>query len=135
MLRVQIENQDFRKLIPGYDGPDTLFYLDPPYVPQTRRSGGYAHELSLDDHHELVGILLGLKGMAILSGYAHPVYKPLEKAGWRKRSWRTVCSAAGCTKTSGLKGQGKLTAKQGRIECVWISPSAQAKRRKRNVGT
>lgn len=130
MMRVQVDNQDFRKVLPRYDTPETLFYLDPPYVPATRRSGSYRHEMSLADHQELVEILLGLEGMALLSGYDHPVYKPLERAGWEKRSWQTVCQAAGRTRRSGLQGKGQVSAKQKRTECVWISPRASAARRK-----
>lgn len=30
-----------------YDRTGTLFYLDPPCVPETRVSGGYEHEMTL----------------------------------------------------------------------------------------
>ena len=38
LMRVQIENEDFRKILKRYDGPETLFYLDPPYVTDTRKT-------------------------------------------------------------------------------------------------
>ena len=35
LIRVQIECNDFRKVINTYDTQETFFYLDPPYVPDT----------------------------------------------------------------------------------------------------
>ncbi|MBI4799698.1 MAG: DNA adenine methylase [Desulfarculus sp.] len=131
IMTVQVEHQDFRRLIPRYDSPETLYYLDPPYVAETRRAGGYRHEMTLEDHQELVELLLGIEGMALLSGYEHAAYRPLERAGWQVRRWDVVCHAAGRTKASGLKGRGAVLAKQRRVECAWISPRAvEARRRK-----
>jgi len=130
LMRVQVEHQDFIDLIPRYDSPETLFYCDPPYAAETRKSGEYAHELTTADHLKLVDLLLGLQGMAILSGYDTPVYRPLEQADWDKRRFQVVCTAAGRTQASGLKGQGKVLERQTRTECLWISPRAtQARRR------
>lgn len=81
IMRVQIEHKDFRDLIKTYDTKDTFFYLDPPYVPETRRSGKYKHEMTDKDHEDLVEILLTIKGKAMLSGYANIIYKRLEDAG------------------------------------------------------
>ncbi|MEN6520331.1 MAG: DNA adenine methylase [Armatimonadota bacterium] len=61
----------------------TLFYLDPPYIPETRKSGKYRHEMTAEDHQELVEILLSIQGKVVLSGYNHPIYKPLEDDGKR----------------------------------------------------
>jgi DNA adenine methylase len=133
LLAVQIEHQDARLLIPRYDTPDTLFYCDPPYAPATRKGGGYRHELDMDDHRGLVEMLMGLTGMVILSGYDHPVYRALERAGWDKRQFLVTCSAAGRTRASGLKGQGHVREQQQRMECVWISPTATARRRAANL--
>jgi DNA adenine methylase len=129
-MRVQIENDDFRAILERYDTPATLFYLDPPYVPATRKRGGYRHELTLGDHEDLVRYLLRLQGMAILSGYAHPVYDALEDAGWTRLDIPTTCKATGRTRATGLLGDGALkhSAKHQRIESVWISPTAQHQR-------
>lgn len=125
IMRVQIEHADFRKILQRYDTPRTFFYIDPPYVMETRRSGGYAHELHTEDHQELVTALLDLKGMAILSGYATPLYQPLEDAGWARLDFETVCCAAGRTRASGLQGKGTVKEKQKRIETVWLNPNCQ----------
>ncbi|MCR4399120.1 MAG: DNA adenine methylase [Firmicutes bacterium] len=126
LASVQVEHRDFRDIIGLYDAPWTFFYLDPPYVPETRRDGEYAHELTLEDHEEMVELLLRLKGKAMLSGYDHEVYRPLEEAGWQKCTFETVCHAAGKTRATGLAGQGKMLAKQQRTEVVWMNYDPQA---------
>jgi DNA adenine methylase len=125
MMRVQIEHSDFRYIFKRYDTPETLFYCDPPYIPETRRFGTYKHELTLDDHKELVQILLSVKGKVLLSGYKHPVYAPLEEAGWKRIDFETVCYAAGRTRETAILGKGAARAMQPRVESVWISPNAQ----------
>lgn len=128
IMRVQIEHQDFRRLIPHYDTPETLFYLDPPYVPTTRKEGKYDHEMSLADHAEMVEVLLNIKGMAILSGYAHPVYDKLEKSGWQRIDYPTSCHAVGRTRHTGVIGPGSASEKHARVESVWLNPAAVAVR-------
>ncbi|MFJ7437786.1 DNA adenine methylase [Methylorubrum thiocyanatum] len=93
-----------------HDRPGMLAYVDPPYVHSTRQEvrKGYAHEMSDRDHEELLDCLLGLEGMAVVSGYASPLYdKAL--AGWR-RVTRVVSDQA----------------RQRREEVLWISPRAVA---------
>lgn len=78
LMRVQIEHADFRNIISRYDTPQTFFYCDPPYILETRKSGGYAHEMTLQDHRNLVDLLLTVRGKVMLSGYNHAVYYDLE---------------------------------------------------------
>ena len=117
LRRVQIDRLDWREVLNRYDGPDTVFYCDPPYVPETRvHQGSYQHELTLADHADLVAALLALRGQAILSGYVHPVYAPLEAAGWRR-----------LVREVPLRAQNSaVSAEARRQECLWISPGAQA---------
>lgn len=125
---VQVEHQDFRTILERYDTPHTLFYLDPPYAPESRSGGGYEHELTSEDHGDLVRVLLGIKGMAVLSGYACDAYRPLEDAGWETHAWEVTCHSVGKTsKASQFKGAGGL-ASQPRVERAWVSPSAVAAR-------
>ncbi|WP_122377065.1 DNA adenine methylase [Pseudomonas caricapapayae] len=114
MQKVQIENLCFTDLIPRYDRPGTLFYLDPPYVPDTRVSGKYENEMTIEDHHALVDLLLSSCGMFILSGYKTPVYLPLENAGWSRVDVETYASTSN-TRTK-------------RTECLWLSPNCLSKR-------
>jgi len=126
-MQLQVENLDFRKLIPAYDTPETCFYVDPPYVPDTRRElGTYACEMAIDDHRELVDLLLGVKGMVILSGYKHEVYAPLEGAGWKRVDFETACHATGRTRFTGVQGNGSAFAMSPRVESVWLNPQAQS---------
>lgn len=74
---VVIEHRSALDLMPQHDGSETLFYVDPPYVFGTRSdlSKDYAHELSDDDHIQLLELLDNLKGMVVLSGYPSEVYE------------------------------------------------------------
>jgi len=126
LMRVQIEHQDFRALIPTYDTPRTCFYCDPPYVPETRREvSTYSQEMSQDDHRDLVGLLLQVEGMVILSGYRHEVYTPLEDAGWKRLDFPTACHSAGRTRATGILGRGAALRMAPRIESVWLNPQVQ----------
>jgi len=71
---VVIENRDAMQVIPQHDGPDTLFYCDPPYIAASRDKGtDYAHELTDSQHCELAELLHQLEGMVVLSGYHSPL--------------------------------------------------------------
>jgi DNA adenine methylase len=121
LLQVQVENKDAFDLIACYDSPDTFFYLDPPYVPSTRKSGGYEHELTDESHRRLVKVLQGIEGKAMLSGYANPIYAELERAGWQRRDWETLCSLSGRTRLNGLRGAGAAKLSQKRVESIWFN--------------
>ena len=123
MRGVQVENRDWRIIHDRYDSPNTLFYLDPPYVHETRRSGGYDDEMNNKEHEDLIENLLTLQGNVVLSGYQHPIYKPLEDAGWVRQDHVILCKAAGGMKAAGLQGKGAIKAAgQTRVECLWIKP-------------
>lgn len=110
MQRVQIESLDWREVLSKYDSEKTLFYLDPPYILETRVNGGYKHELEDVDHKELVDVLLNLRGKVILSGYEHPIYKPLEQGRWRIVKKDVIAKSS--------------ASRASRVECLWISPQA-----------
>ena len=113
--------KDFRKILEVYDSPDTFFFLDPPYHKDTRKDGRYRHEMSRQDHRELVGRLLSIKGKAMLSGYKHPDYSPLEKNGWHRIDHVTTCMAVGKTRSNGLLGKGSVKKKHRRVESLWLN--------------
>lgn len=82
---VTLENLDIIDLINKYDSKDTLFYLDPPYVADTRVAKKvYRHEMPDDKQKEMVDKLLMIKGKVILSGYDNRIYERLVKGGWDK---------------------------------------------------
>lgn len=113
-----------------YDSPKTLYYLDPPYVPDTRRDGSYEHEMSVEDHRALVKQVQDLKGSVVIPGYPNEVYAELEDAGWKRYDKSTTCMVVARTKATGLKGAGGVKKSQKRIESLWINPRAMKKRRR-----
>jgi DNA adenine methylase len=120
---VYIEHDDALNVIKRYDTPDTLFYLDPPYVLGTRvKKRGYLHEMSDAWHQELVSLLLGLQAKVVLSGYPNPLYAPLEAAGWQTITWEQVKSSSGRSGINRLSTDPKPRA----TECLWLNPVAAA---------
>lgn len=114
---VTIEQRDGIDLISLHDGPNTLFYLDPPYLHETRSSlkgriyadgsAAYAHELSDADHDRLLGMLQELSGMVVLSGYPSSLYID-RLAGWH------------CIERDSLADGGQV-----RRECLWLNSAAE----------
>jgi DNA adenine methylase len=82
---VTIENRDALAVMAQHDGPDTLHYVDPPYVMATRTDDGadYAHELTDADHERLLAFLQTLQGRVCLSGYPHALYDAA-LTGWHR---------------------------------------------------
>lgn len=127
LKRTQILTGDALRALRCTDTQDCLAYLDPPYVHSTRLHKRYAHEMDDAAHAELVAYLLTeWTGKAVLSGYAHPLYAPLEAAGWHRFDWQTACHAAGRVKGSKLLGEGAAMATQARTESVWLCPRTAA---------
>jgi DNA adenine methylase len=122
LSRVQIDSIDGIEAIRYWDTPDTVFYVDPPYVLDTRVDKKvYANELTLEEHQRLVEILLPVEGKVVLSGYDHPVYRPLEEAGWVKVMRKTACHVAGRVRRSELRGVGSAMSKVPRTEVLWMN--------------
>ena len=61
---VSIESQDYRQVLDFYDGPEALFYFDPPYIDCA--DVGYTH-WSLADLAELARRVKRLRGLWVLS--------------------------------------------------------------------
>lgn len=82
---VVIEKRDALAVIADHDSPDTLHYVDPPYVHSTRcgrgARRGYRFEMSDDDHRELADHLKALAGAVIVSGYDCDLYREIFD-GW-----------------------------------------------------
>jgi DNA adenine methylase len=94
LRRVLVENIPAVDLIRREDTPDTLFYCDPPYLHETRKSTGtYAFEMSVADHQELLDVLLGCKGKVMLSGYPSELYDRI-LYGWTRHTFDLPNNAA-----------------------------------------
>lgn len=129
MLAVQLDNRDALDVLRYWDSADTTFYLDPPYAAETRAKGHrnvYAHECEDGHHVALVGLLLTLKGCAVLSGYASDLYAPLAAAGWSRVDVHTACYAASRGRGGPIRGAGAAMKHAARTECLWLNPAAQA---------
>lgn len=120
---VQIENLDYKELIKKYDSKDTLFYLDPPYIHDTRKlKDGYEFEMSNEQHKELVDILLHIQGKAVLSGYDHKIYDTLLENGWQK-----ICLGEFAKRA--IKTIDKEIEQKG-TEYVWVNYKVDSKSEK-----
>jgi len=91
---VVIENRDACEVMTTHDGPQTLHYVDPPYVPETRDKGSdYRHEMTEDDHRKMAAVLESLTGAVVLSGYGCKLYEELF-AGWTRVERRALADGA-----------------------------------------
>lgn len=115
--QVVVENRPALQVIADHDRETTVFYVDPPYMPDTRSQknarGGryhvYRHELTDDDHLELLRALNAVKGMVVLSGYHSALYdEHLE--GWARVERAALADGA-----------------RARIEVLWLNRAAAAK--------
>lgn len=114
MRGVVIEQVDAIACIEKHDGPKTLVYADPPYLPETRAisratggmRGTYRHEMTPSDHEALLACLRGCRSMVIVSGYPATLY---DKAltGWRRVEVRAHADGA-----------------RPRTEVIWMNPAA-----------
>lgn len=92
---VVILNRDAIEVMEAHDSPNTLHYVDPPYVFDTRKDAAhdYAHEMTDEQHGELLEFLKTLKGKVVLSGYPHPTYDAA-LAGWTRVSKAALADGA-----------------------------------------
>ena len=109
---VVIEHKDALSLIPRYDSPDTLWYLDPPY--NCKYSFKYSATIA---QKAMLGAFKKSKGYVVLSGYENRLYAD-ELAGWHMETRPHHNFANRETK-----------------ECLWISPRTwDALQREREPG-
>jgi DNA adenine methylase len=99
LLGVLIENRPALEVMAKHDGPETLHYIDPPYVHSTRgfKQGshrGYRFEMTDDQHRELAAFLHTLKGAVIVSGYACDLYDRELYRGWDRIQRRAMADGA-----------------------------------------
>lgn len=95
LKRVVVLNRDALEVIRTQDGPETLFYLDPPYLHSTRTATSvYAHEMSVDDHVKLLAAVKQASGKVMLSGYASPMYHRALST-WTRHTFDLPNNAAG----------------------------------------
>ena len=108
---VVIENKDAIKLIPQFDYPDTLFFADPPYMPETRSKTTYGCEMTPEQHASLLDALIQAQGNAMVCGYDSALYRE-KLAGWKLLT---------------RKGLAMMSGHKCRIECLWIKRPMEEK--------
>lgn len=112
---VVVESRPAIEVMAQHDGRETLHYVDPPYLPETRSAAMampmpqcYAHEMTAQQHGELLTALYALKGMVVLSGYPSQTYDDA-LPGWRKVELAAHADGAA-----------------DRTEVLWLNPAAVA---------
>ncbi|MGD9126640.1 MAG: DNA adenine methylase [Planctomycetia bacterium] len=109
LRRVVILCDDALKVIRQEDGEKTLFYLDPPYLHQTRSTTDvYQHEMEEHHHEELLDAILACSGRVMLSGYPNELYDR-KLSDWNRHD-REIDN-----KVSGAKTKAKMT------ESLWCN--------------
>lgn len=74
LKEAQIENIDALTLIERYDDPQTLLYLDPPYIQELRKRGMYKYEMTDEGHVKLLELIKKSKSKICLSAYDSDLY-------------------------------------------------------------
>jgi DNA adenine methylase len=111
---VHVYERPYEYVLNKYDGERTAFYVDPPYLHETRAKEhrkAYAVEMDEAAHILLAERLRALEGAVTLSGYDSPLYRELY-AGW----WRTE-------RETFANGRGET--KPARVEVLWLNEAAR----------
>jgi DNA adenine methylase len=109
---VIVEHRDAIAVMAAHDSAETLHYVDPPYVPETRSPGNkydlkyrrYRHDMDNAGHVRLIEELRRLEGCVALSGYACPLYDE------HLNDWRRVATTA------------HADGARPRTEVLWLNP-------------
>jgi DNA adenine methylase len=108
---VTVEHKNALDLIPVWDSPGTVFYADPPYLSEVRRSKSiYKYEMTEGQHIALAHALNGIKGSALVSGYDSPLYSELY-VGWQR--YEKQARSQGASRKNTL-------ADTSRVEVLWV---------------
>jgi DNA adenine methylase len=108
LTHIQIDNKDFRILMPQVDGPDTLLYQDPPYPEESRASkNDYQFEFTNNDHIDLADLNKKALSKVMISSYDCALMNEL----YPPHLWKKI----------------KLKQKMNNIraskvqECIWVN--------------
>lgn len=118
MQGVLIENRPAQEIMSQHDTPDTLHFVDPPYLHSVRvmqkgKAGYYRHEMTDADHCALLDFLQTLNGMVMVCGYSSPLYTE------RLQHWTKLETTA---RISGGRGSAIRT------EVVWMNQACANKK-------
>lgn len=109
LQRVGLLCDAYGKVLASEDDEQTLFYLDPPYLPEERVAKKvFQYEMAREEHKELLERILSLRGKVMLSGYRSELYDH-RLASWARHEFTLPNNAAG--------GE----TKRRMTECVWCN--------------
>lgn len=106
LRKVQIENRPALEVIERFNYSQVFMYLDPPYMLGTRSGKQYMHEMTDEEHEELLHMILQSRAKIMISGYETDMYNDY-LSGWEKRQFSS-CAEHG----------------KPRIETVWMNYKA-----------
>ena len=89
LKQVQIEHLKALEIISRYNTLDVFIYADPPYLRSTRKNNLYKHEMTDQDHVDMLTALKRHPGKVLISGYDNDLYNQTLK-GWRKETKSTL---------------------------------------------
>jgi DNA adenine methylase len=97
---VAVLNRPGLEVIRQQDGPETLFYLDPPYLHETRTARKVYGDFEMTEaqHRELLDDLRQCRGKVMLSGYPSRLYDGVLHDWNRHTLDMPNCAAGGATK-------------------------------------
>ena len=81
-----VECLDYSDCIQRYDSPNTLFYVDTPYLNTEDYYGKGC--FTLEDHHKLAELLHNIKGHAMVTHYQNALYDELYQ-GWNRYEYQS----------------------------------------------
>lgn len=111
LKRVVVLCRDAIDVIMQQDGPQTCYYLDPPYRHETRTTTkDYKHEMTTVDHERLLMTLTQIKGKFLLSGYYSDLYHSYAAGnGWKRHEFQIPNNAS------------SADVKEIKTECIWTN--------------
>lgn len=114
MSGVLVENRPAIEVMRQHDAPQTLHFIDPPYLHETRSMDGsnryYRFEMTDEQHIELLDAALDLQGMAVMCGYPSDLYES-RLVGWTRHEKEARISA----------GRGTAI----RTEVLWLNEACE----------
>lgn len=107
MRNVQIENCDYETMLVDYDGANSVFYLDPPYIGSDVNV--YKHKWDINNQLNMLKMIFKMHGFVALSGYENDI---TDSFPWdNKYTWEQQVSI------KSINHDGTRTNSK---ECLWI---------------
>lgn len=117
LARVCIEQGDGALMVERLATPDSVVYVDPPYLAETRRGNDrrrpedYSHDMGGEaDHRRLAEVLTACPATVVLSGYPSPLYDELYD-GWHRLDTPVMVKASNA----------RTSDRQARTEVLWCN--------------